>query len=898
MSKEKINVRKEGYAVKRPIQRILVMRGALLMLLLCILFSAVSYITFSRTLYSNYNDKLDAVIKYVEHHADVEDLKRCVETGVKSEEYLEYQQFLNGMIDDLELDYLYIVIPKETVLVNVISATSAAEFAEGATDMDVNEESDAYTPEELQRYRSFWNNETIGYFEESSDYGAFYTACKPLRDSSGETVALICVDLSVDMVHGSLNRVLMYSVLFAVISVGFFGALTIIWLRKNVTNPLLALENSTREYAKKSRGAKSTDELNYESPNVRTENEVQSLGEAIVQMTDDIRVYVEDAVSAERRADLAEQEKQRFALEAEATRKISELSNSLVMLLSNIPALTFVKDIETGKYLACNRRFAEYANKKTPEEVEGLTDHDMFDKETADHFVEFDMKMLKMDEPYVYYEEALDTFGNPRQFQTTKLKFVDASGYTRVLGMSVDVTEMMNLKEESERAKEAYKEAKSESVTYSNIARALSLDYTYLYYINLETDEFIEYHSDKEGETLSVERRGPDFFGQSRKDAMTMLHEDDREMFVGVFRKDNIVKTIDEHGTFTLTYRMLINGEPVYLNMKATKMKGDDKHLIIGVNNVDEQMKYQEAIERIKEEQITYTRISALSGDYICIYTVDPDTDHYIEYSATKDYEGLGLAKEGDDFFARSAAEGEANLYSEDRERFIRAFTKENVIKEIKENGLFVLDYRLILGGNPVYVSLKAAMINEKDGPQLIVGILNIDKQVKRDEEYAYNLSVERNKANIDALTGVKNKHAYVDVETSLNRSLEEGEKVEFALVVFDVNGLKQVNDTQGHREGDELIKSACAVICGIFKHSPVFRIGGDEFAVIAQGQDYENIEELVDKVALANKASAVTDGVIVACGMAKYNSERSVSGVFERADSLMYKNKKELKGN
>ncbi|MBQ7671209.1 MAG: GGDEF domain-containing protein [Clostridia bacterium] len=378
---------------------------------------------------------------------------------------------------------------------------------------------------------------------------------------------------------------------------------------------------------------------------------------------------------------------------------------------------------------------------------------------------------------------------------------------------------------------------------------------------------------------------------------MTLLHEDDRDMFVGVFHKENILNTIDERGSFTLTYRMQIDGEPVYLNMKATRMKGDDNHLIIGINNVDEQMKYQEAIERIKEEQITYTRISALSGDYICIYTVNPETDHYIEYSATKDYEGLGLAKEGDDFFVRSVEESASSLYSEDRERFVNVFTKENVMKEIKENGLFVLDYRLVLEGNPVYVSLKAAMIDEKDGPQLIVGVVNIDKQVKRDEEYAYNLSVERNKANIDALTGVKNKHAYVDVETGINRSLEEGEDVEFALVVFDVNELKKVNDTMGHREGDELIQSACSVICGIFKHSPVFRIGGDEFAVIAQGQDYDNIDALVEEIAEANRVNGAEGKVIVACGMAKYNGERSVSGVFERADAQMYKNKKELKG-
>ncbi|MBQ7671208.1 MAG: PAS domain-containing protein [Clostridia bacterium] len=502
MKKEINGAKREGGSVKRPIQRTVLLRGGLLMLLLCILFLGVSYYTFSRTLYRNFNDKLDTVITYVENQADPDDLANCVKTGVKSEKYLQYQKFLNTIVDDLRLDYLYIVIPEETVLVNVISATSAAEFAEGAVDMEVNEATDAYTPEELQRYRSFWDSDKINYFEETSDYGAFYTACKPMRDSNGETVGLICVDLSSEMVHGKLNNVLMFSAIFAVLSVGGFGVLVITWLRKKVTNPILALEVSTREYAKKSRGAKRTNELSYNSPNITSENEVQSLGEAITQMTEDIRVYVDDALTAERRADQAEQESQRLALEAEATRKISELSNSLVNLISNIPAMTYTKDIETGKYLACNRKFAAYANKTSPEEVEGLTDYDLFEKATADSFAEYDKRMLEMDGPYIYFEEATDPSGNPRQFQTTKLKYVNTSGKTCVLGMSVDVTEMMKLRAESERAKEAYEEAKSASVTYSNIARALSLDYTYLYYINLETDEFIEYHSDKKTRTF------------------------------------------------------------------------------------------------------------------------------------------------------------------------------------------------------------------------------------------------------------------------------------------------------------------------------------------------------------------------------------------------------------
>ena len=138
---------------------------------------------------------------------------------------------------------------------------------------------------------------------------------------------------------------------------------------------------------------------------------------------------------------------------------------------------------------------------------------------------------------------------------------------------------------------------------------------------------------------------------------------------------------MDEQGTFTLTYRLLKEGKPIYVNMKAIRTGSDSKHIIIGVSNVDAQMRQQETLERVKEERITYERITALSGEFICVYTVDPETDRYTEYSATHDYEGLGLEKQGEDFFNVSRKESMRLVYIEDLDIFKKTFTKENVLK-------------------------------------------------------------------------------------------------------------------------------------------------------------------------------------------------------------------------
>ena len=129
-----------------------------------------------------------------------------------------------------------------------------------------------------------------------------------------------------------------------------------------------------------------------------------------------------------------------------------------------------------------------------------------------------------------------------------------------------------------------------------------------------------------------------------------------------------------------------------------------------------------------------------------------------------------------------------------------------------------------------------------------------------------------------------------------LDRQIGENRAPEFAIVVLDVNDLKEVNDTQGHHAGDAHIQGACKIICDIFKHSPVFRVGGDEFAVIAQSGDYMYIDDLVGSVHDHNEEAAHSGGIIIACGMSKFADDPCVAAVFERADQKMYECKKMIK--
>ncbi len=435
-----------------------------------------------------------------------------------------------------------------------------------------------------------------------------------------------------------------------------------------------------------------------------------------------------------------------------------------------------------------------------------------------------------------------------------------------------------------------------EMIPADSFVYALSADYTFLYYVDLETEHFIEYRPDEKSGELRIVRHDGDFFAKSRHDILQLIHKDDREKLLSEFTRDIVLETIDNKKAFTITYRLLTDNGPTYVSLKATRLGTSGHGIIIGVNNVDAQMKAQEAFERVKEEHTTYSRISALAGNYISIYTVDPDTGGYVEYSVTEEYEAMGLPKSGSSFFDESLVNIRKALHPEDQERLASMFTKENVLSSIKQNGVFGIDYRLMLDGEPRYVSLKAALVDEADGPRLIVGISDIDAQVKREQEYEAQLSLAKTRADKDALTGIRNKHAYLDMEEKLNQSIANDGDVEFALAVFDVNDLKIVNDRDGHQAGDRLIRSASKMICNAFSHSPVFRVGGDEFVAVLREQDYRNMDTIAQELDALNREHENDGGAVVSFGMARYSGEKNVSEVFYIADRNMYRYKEQSK--
>ena len=156
--------------------------------------------------------------------------------------------------------------------------------------------------------------------------------------------------------------------------------------------------------------------------------------------------------------------------------------------------------------------------------------------------------------------------------------------------------------------------------------------------------------------------------------------------------------------------------------MKITRLRGGSR-IILGISIIDAQMKQQEEEKRLRQEKISLGRIAALSTNYIVLYTVDPVTGQYTQYSPSAEFKSMKLAMQGEDFFRDVVLDAPKAIAPEDMERHLRVLTKENMLREIHTNGIFVHNYGLLMDGKTVPVSLRAALIKEDDGEKIILGV-------------------------------------------------------------------------------------------------------------------------------------------------------------------------------
>lgn len=187
----------------------------------------------------------------------------------------------------------------------------------------------------------------------------------------------------------------------------------------------------------------------------------------------------------------------------------------------------------------------------------------------------------------------------------------------------------------------------------------------------------------------------------------------------------------------------------------------------------------------------------------------------------------------------------------------------------------------------------------------VFIFILIIFNGFKKEYLELYIMQVEdknyRELAYKDVLTGMANRTAFEEKMQQL-RTGNMGSK-EINVVIIDINNLKSINDTLGHKMGDKaIIQVGKAIQSHLSKYGTCYRIGGDEFCIIIHKIRGIKLKYILDKLAQDIMSEDFVDGfqLSIACGFQGYNAETSgtIDDALTKADENMYSCKQDMKKN
>ena len=441
-------------------------------------------------------------------------------------------------------------------------------------------------------------------------------------------------------------------------------------------------------------------------------------------------------------------------------------------------------------------------------------------------------------------------------------------------------------------------DAEKDRERYSQIATSLAKDYDAIYYINIENGTFFEVSSSEAYRTLDIVQYGIDFYAETRENARRLAHPDDRDFAVSMYYKDTMLKNLEGKKSYSYKYRIMIDDEARYYQFVVI-LSDDGKHFVLCDKDIHDTITAETALLEKQQANITFTRIAeSLASNYDVIYYVDILSGQYTGFTSHNIYGELKINEYGNNFFDDAATNVSRIIHPKDREKILKVIDRDHMLSLLEGRKRYSVEYRLIINDSSQHT--RMIIRKSSEGKHFIIGVENINEEVKKEKEHLRALNTEKELARRDELTGTRNKTAYTELEKSLQSSIDNGvDYLPFAIAVCDLNDLKKINDSKGHKAGDDYIRSSAKLLCRIFDHSPVFRIGGDEFVVFLKGEDYTARNRLMEQLhstVLSNLERH--DGPVIASGIAEYKpeSDTSVTDIFDRADHLMYEDKRELK--
>lgn len=292
---------------------------------------------------------------------------------------------------------------------------------------------------------------------------------------------------------------------------------------------------------------------------------------------------------------------------------------------------------------------------------------------------------------------------------------------------------------------------------FTEVANVLCEIYDIVFYVDLETDNYLEYNTNDLLNNAAPMFSGKDFFKESELILKETCHPEDFDSMINYSQKDFLINNLKNGKLSSHVYRVKsLDSDQSYTHcrMKVVKAQSDSHHLIVCFENADEEIRNQERDMAV---------IASLSDDFGCIVYVDLSSYEEIHYRLDPVFENLIPGwHEINNFSVRLNTMISSVVHPEDRDYFLNSTQKEKILEELKSQKSFSIDFRLIINGEIIYYRAKFVKDDSSEN-HIIAGFKNIDRE-KRKELAAIQKAEAANRAKTLFLSNMSH-----DIRTPIN---------------------------------------------------------------------------------------------------------------------------------
>lgn len=277
-----------------------------------------------------------------------------------------------------------------------------------------------------------------------------------------------------------------------------------------------------------------------------------------------------------------------------------------------------------------------------------------------------------------------------------------------------------------------------EGEKYSEIATALSADFDSIYYVNTDDDTYAEFNLKGKLSGLRLSISGFDFFKETAANLKKVTYSADLQKMLSAMEKETLLKEIEKNGAFYIEYRLMVKNQPVYFRLKALKSMLEKSHLIIAVENIEDEMEIR--IKRQADLEQKLQIIDILASEYSSVYYVDLESDSFTPYTMNEDTESkFGVIFKTEIPFSKAYNMYVDNLiYESDKINMLTAGSIENICEQLRNQKSFVTTYRSQSLDGPHFCEMKIVKVNaETEVPTAVaIGFADKNEEIQKAREY------------------------------------------------------------------------------------------------------------------------------------------------------------------